>query len=255
MWLLNCKVMTLSLQLFPTSRTRRRNPGSRLPASPRWGPLRQGGEVDAERTQGTQPVHGDRPRDRTHSGTGALPRPPRPDVTVLQETGPQPGAELGWHHCRAAAVRWDDGTSVGLLCLVQIPAASRWKCFLGGTSCVLLRLGRVLNVAPSLHTQIYFYHYFLRFKVWRAERKKHFRGQLTNVSLSGLRTAELKTATWGCSSGRTVIGVHRANCMSDCLVMKPDCLWGNTEVEPFLLCCPLNRESWHWAVKRPERQR
>lgn len=61
--------------------------------------------MDAERTQGAQPVHGDGPRDRTHSRAGALPRPAFSDVTVLQETGPQPGAELGRHNRSAAAVR------------------------------------------------------------------------------------------------------------------------------------------------------
>lgn len=61
--------------------------------------------MDAERTQRTQPVHGDRPRDRTHAGTGAFPDPPRLNVAVLQEAGPQPGAELGRHHRCAAAVR------------------------------------------------------------------------------------------------------------------------------------------------------
>lgn len=93
--------------------TFRRSSGSRLPASPGRSPLRHGGEVDAKRTQGTQPVHGDCPRDRTHSGTGTLPSPSCLNVAILQETGPQPGAELGRHHCSAAAVRWDDGAFYG----------------------------------------------------------------------------------------------------------------------------------------------
>lgn len=99
----------------PSSLTFRRNSGSRLPASPRGSPLRHGGEVDTERTQGTQPVHGDRPWDRTHSGTGALPRPSCSHVAVLQETGPQPGTELGRHHRRATTVWWDDVTLTALV--------------------------------------------------------------------------------------------------------------------------------------------
>ena len=86
----------------------RRDPGPCLPPSAGWGPLRHVWEVDAERTQGTQPVHGDRPRDRTHPGIGALTCPPRPHVPLLQETGAEPGAQLGWHHCCSAALRWGE---------------------------------------------------------------------------------------------------------------------------------------------------
>lgn len=83
----------------------RRNPGPRLPAPSGRSPLRHGRAVDAERTQRPQPVHGDSPRDRTHAGAGALAGAPRSHVAVLQETGPQPGSELGRHPRCAAAVR------------------------------------------------------------------------------------------------------------------------------------------------------
>lgn len=102
-----------TLPLTFSALTLRGNSGSRFPASSGGSPLRHGREVDTERTQRTQPVHGDCPRDRTHSGTGALPGPSRSNVAVLQETRPQPGAELGRHLCSAAAVRWEDGAFYG----------------------------------------------------------------------------------------------------------------------------------------------
>lgn len=97
------------LQVLKSFFSFRGNSGSRLPASPRRSPLRHGGEVDAKRAQGPQPFYGDRPRDRTHSGPGALPRSSRSDVAVLQEARPRAGSELGRHYCRAAAVRWEHG--------------------------------------------------------------------------------------------------------------------------------------------------
>lgn len=101
----------------------------------------------------------------------------------------------------------------------------------------------VSNVAPSLDTQRYFYHLLLRFKV--------FSGQMANVSLSGLRTAEFGEMRLQFR----ITGIHGTSYTNDWRVMKPGCLWGNTDVGSFLLCCPLNQESWHWAVKRPETRR
>lgn len=83
----------------------RGNFGPRFPAPSGRSPLRHGREMDSERTQRAQPVHGDGPRDRTHFGVGALTSASCPHVTILQETGTKPGTQLGRHHRGAAAVR------------------------------------------------------------------------------------------------------------------------------------------------------
>lgn len=178
--------------------TCRRNPGSRFPASSGRSPLWHGWEVDAEWTQRTQPVHSDCPRDWTYSWTGALPCPSCSNVAILQETRPQPGAELGRHHRSAAAVWWECG-SYGVLfkprepetvlgftvtnsccldihyqnVLMQIKhfwdikwrlTATQGKGFLVNGRWIILWSGGELILAPPLDTQKYLSQFFPQVK-------------------------------------------------------------------------------------------
>lgn len=63
----------------------RRCPGPRLLPPPWRSPLRQRRALVPAQRQGAQPLRGGGARGRPHSGAGALPRPERPHVPLLQE--------------------------------------------------------------------------------------------------------------------------------------------------------------------------